>query len=418
MNYLKNLYHFAIAWLSAIVFRMPSRKLFVLGVTGTKGKSTVLELINAILEEAGKKTALVSSVRIKIDRESEKNSSSMSMPGRGYLQRFLRRAVKAGCDYALVEVTSQGILQYRHRFIDFDAAMITNLHPEHIEAHGSFERYREAKARFFADMGQSKKTGKTFFINEMVPGKELFEKAANGYGKVLSFSREDFIHHDLGRRYNLESKNAKTLISSWLQNDFNLENVAAAVAFAVSQGISWDVIFKTLEEFKGVPGRMEYVARSPFAVVVDYAHTPDSLEAVYKTLSENGKHRLVCVLGAAGGGRDRWKRPEMGRIAARYCSEVVLTNEDPYDEEPLAILEDVEKGIWQERNNTNLKVNYEKVPDRHEAIQKAIMLAEKNDVVIATGKGSEPWIHGAGGKKIAWSERAAFEEALVARRRR
>src|SRR3989344_8648513 len=126
MVYLKNIFHFLIAWASSIVYRFPSRKLFVLGVTGTKGKSTVLELISAILETAGKKTALVSSVRVKYGDESEKNSTFVTMPGRGYLQKFLRRAVSSGCDFALIEVTSQGVLQSRHRFIDFDSAMITN----------------------------------------------------------------------------------------------------------------------------------------------------------------------------------------------------------------------------------------------------------------------------------------------------
>ena len=416
MVYLKNIFHFLIAWASSIVYRFPSRKLFVLGVTGTKGKSTVLELISTILEAAGKKTALISSVRVKYGDESEKNSTSMTMPGRGYLQKFLRRVVGAGCDYALIEVTSQGVLQSRHRFIDFDAALVTNLHAEHIEAHGSFENYRAAKVKFFKDMGSSWKARKYFFINDSISGKELFEKAANGYGKVAFFSREDFIHEDLSKRYSLDSDKAKKLISGWLQNDFNLENVAAAVAFAKSQAISWDTIFKALENFRGVPGRMEYVIREPFAVVIDYAHTPDSLSAVYKTLSEAGKKRLVCVLGAAGGGRDKWKRPEMGKIAADYCAEIILTNEDPYDEPPLSILEEIEKGIWKERNNTNLKVNYEKILDRSAAIRKAIALAEKNDVVILTGKGSEPFLHLERGKQIPWSERKVVEQALTSKK--
>ncbi|MDO8584716.1 MAG: UDP-N-acetylmuramyl-tripeptide synthetase [bacterium] len=413
---LKRAFHFAIAWFSAIFYRFPSRKLYVLGVTGTKGKSTVLELINAILVAAGKKTALMSSVRIKVGDESEKNTTSMTMPGLGFAQRFLRRAANAGCDYALIEVTSQGILQYRHRFVDFDAALVTNLHPEHIEAHGSFERYRAAKVQFFYDVAhRSVKPNKSFFINERLDGKEYFEKAANGSGKVLFFHREDFIYNELSARYRLDSRDAKKMISSWLQNDFNLENVAAAVAFARALDIPTEVIFKTLETFQGVQGRMEYVARQPFVVVVDYAHTPDSLEAVYRALSGDGAQKLICVLGAAGGGRDAWKRSAMGAIAARYCKMIYLTNEDPYDEPPLAIVEQIERGIWEERGRTPAaETDYELVLDRREAIRRALHIAKKGDVVIMTGKGSEPWMHLARGKKIPWSERGVVEEILRA----
>lgn len=413
LNLFKRIFHFAVAWFSAIVYRFPSRKLYVLGVTGTKGKSTVLELISAILEAAGKKTAILSSVRIKVAGDSEKNTTSMTMPGRGFLQRFLRRAARAGCDYALIEVTSQGVLQYRHRFVDFDAALITNLHPEHIEAHGSFERYRAAKAQFFYDVAhRSVKKNKLFFVNDRLDGKEYFERAANGSGKVVPFHRDDFIYNDLSSRYRLDSRAAKKMISSWLQNDFNLENVAAAVAFARSQNISPDIIFKTLETFQGVQGRMEYVARQPFSVVIDYAHTPDSLQAVYKALSNDGSQKLICVLGAAGGGRDAWKRPAMGAIAARYCKMIYLTNEDPYDEPPLEIIEGLERGIWEERGRVGAETDYELVLDRKEAIRRALAGAKRGDVVVLTGKGSEPWLHLARGKKIPWNERGVVEEVL------
>ncbi|MBI2075306.1 MAG: UDP-N-acetylmuramyl-tripeptide synthetase [Candidatus Harrisonbacteria bacterium] len=411
---LKRAFHFAIAWISAVFYRFPSRKIYVLGVTGTKGKSTVLELINAILESAGKKTALLSSVRVKVGEDSEKNWTSMTMPGRGFIQRFLRRAVNNSCDYALIEVTSQGVPQYRHRFVDFDAALVTNLHPEHIEAHGSFERYRAAKVRFFYDVAhRSTKPEKLFFINEKLDGREYFERAANGSGKVLFFHRDDFIYNDLSSRYRLDSRDAKKMISGWLQSDFNLENVAAAVAFARAQGISPDIIFNTLEHFQGVQGRMEYVIRQPFAVVVDYAHTPDSLEAVYKTLSNDGAHKLIAVLGAAGGGRDQWKRPKMGAIAARYCKYIYLANEDPYDEPPLEIIEQIERGIWEERGRSNPETDYELVLDRKEAIRRALLHAKRGDVVILTGKGSEPWLHVARGKKISWNERGVVEELLA-----
>src|SRR3989338_7311756 len=190
MRLLKSLYHYCLAWLANLVYGAPSRKIFVFGVTGTKGKSTTIELINALLESAGKKTALVSSIRFKVGQEVGKNTTGMTMPGRFFLQRFLRRAVNAGCEYALVEVTSQGILQHRHKFIDWDAALLTNLKPEHIDAHGSFENYRQSKMRLFEDLARySKKSPKYFFINEGDPSHQYFATLAGGNVQVSYFSR-------------------------------------------------------------------------------------------------------------------------------------------------------------------------------------------------------------------------------------
>src|SRR3989344_5927681 len=144
-------YHYLLAFLAAYMYKFPSRRLFVIGVTGTKGKSTVTELINAILEASGKKTAILSSVRFKNDLLSLNNLTGMTMPGRFFLQKFLWEAANNGCDYAILEITSQGVVQYRHHFIDFDSAILTNLEPEHIEAHGSYENYRGSKVKFFRD---------------------------------------------------------------------------------------------------------------------------------------------------------------------------------------------------------------------------------------------------------------------------
>lgn len=406
MAFLKNIYHLFLAWLGNVIYRMPSRKIFVLGVTGTKGKSTTIELINAILETAGKKTALVSSIRIKIGDKTEKNTTGTSMPGRFFVQNFLRKAVNAGCDYALVEVTSQGILQHRHQFIDWDAALYTNVRPEHIEAHGSFENYRQSKVSFFEYAAHhSKKTKKFFFVNDTDPARQYFTQAANGSGEVIHFSREIFSEKELNK--------GKDSIGEWLLSNFNLENAAAASAFAQSQGIQWPLIQRVFRQFDGVPGRLEYVQQNPFAVVIDYAHTPDSLEEIYRELSQKSTRKkssnLICVLGAAGGGRDRWKRPEMGRIAADYCREIILTNEDPYDEDPARIIGDVKSGISNARFPTS---KLKEVLDRRDGIRIALALAKKGDTIVLTGKGSEDWIHVAGGAKIPWNERKIVEELL------
>lgn len=397
MQKLLSLYHYLIGWLGGVVYGRPSRDLFVVGVTGTKGKSTVIELINAILEAAGKKTAVSSSVRFKIAEKSRQNVTGMSMPGRFFLQKFLREAVRAGCNYAVIEVTSQGILQHRHRFIDFDAALITNLEPEHIEAHGSFANYRDSKVRFFSDTaGHSAKKRKIFFINANTRDGEYFVKAAADSGQIVIYDKKEV---------------AKVKIKTKLIGEFNLENIAAAIAFARSQNIDWDVIKNAVEVFDGVPGRLEFVQKIPFSVIIDYAHTPDSLEKVYKAvrsaMPKKGSGKMICVLGAAGGGRDVWKRPVMGEIAAKYCDEIILTNEDPFDEDPQEIIDEIAAGILNSE-----KRKFKKNIDRREAIRNAIRSAKKGDTVVITGKGSEQYIRVANGKKIPWSDKEVTMKIL------
>jgi len=413
ITFLKSTYHYCLACLGNILYGFPSKKIFVLGVTGTKGKSTTLELINAILEAAGKKTALVSSIRFKVGDDSKQNTTGMTMPGRFFIQRFLRKAVNSGCQYFLMEVTSQGILQHRHRFIDFDAAIFTNLHPEHIESHGSFEKYRDAKISFFRYVaGKSKKFGKLFFINKNDAAGARFADRVIGSGKVVYFAIDDFVRRP---------GDGRARLSEWLKNDFNMANAAAAAAFAESQNIGWPIIEKTFSSFSGVPGRMEYISREPFAVVIDYAHTPDSLEKVYQALRGAAPGNLICVFGAAGGGRDKWKRPVMGKIAAEYCDQIILTNEDPYDEQPEAIINQIADGCSQVQNppepkqglvRGTAKSKIQKIINRREAINNAIDSARKGDAVIITGKGSEPWMHVARGEKIPWNEKETVLEIL------
>lgn len=397
MNSLRSFYHYILAWLGDVRYQNPSRKIFVIGVTGTKGKSTVTELINAILEAAGKKTAVSSSVRFKVGGKSVSNTTGMSMPGRFFIQRFLSDAVNEGCDYAVIEVTSQGILQHRHRFIDFNAALVTNLEPEHIEAHGSFENYRDSKVSFFSDVAASSgKPQKTFLINSDARDYEFFSGAVADSGKIVLFNKKEV---------------AKVKIKTKLIGEFNLENIAAAMAFARSQNIDWETIKNAIEAFDGVPGRLEFVQKIPFSVIIDYAHTPDSLEKVYQTLIEQRAkikgQRLICVLGAAGGGRDTWKRPVMGEIAGKYCDQIILTNEDPFDEDPQNILEEIEAGIL-----GDVKKKVRKILDRRDAIRVAVKLAKKGDTVIITGKGSESSIRVADDKKIPWNEKEVVTKIL------
>ncbi|HDY73201.1 MAG TPA: UDP-N-acetylmuramyl-tripeptide synthetase [Candidatus Jorgensenbacteria bacterium] len=407
MNMLRSFYHTVLAWTGSIRYRRPSRRLFVVGVTGTKGKSTVIELMNVIFEAAGERTALLSTVRQKIGTETEPNEWSNTMPGRWRLQRFLHRAATERCTYAFVEVTSQGTTQHRHRFIDWDVAVFLNLHPEHIEAHGSFEKYREAKLNFFRSLKHSKKSRQYFLINRDDQDSMLFYEVAKRVrsGEVIWFSKNDVFKMVEGLR--------ATYHQEWLRADFNVENVAAAVALARLRGVNRGTIQRALAEFPGVPGRMEFVQKKPFSVVVDYAHTPESLTAVYRNLRTNydftDSSHLICVLGAAGGGRDTWKRPEHGKIAASYGDVVILTSEDPYDEDPRAIIEDMKRGIAESPEKPQ-KV-YE-IIDRTEAIKKALSIAREKDIVIITGIGSQKWFYGPNGKKQPWDEVQTVKELL------
>ncbi len=410
-------YHFLWSWLGARRHKHPSSQLFVIGITGTKGKTTTLELLNAILEAAGKKTALIGSYRVKIGEKGDKNHLGNSMPGRGYIQKFMRRAVETGCRYALIEVTSQGVTAHRHRFINWNIGSITNLAPEHIESHGSFENYRDAKISFLRYV---LKKGGTIFLNRDDENFRFFKDALPGE-RTLTYGKDD----EWVKQYLPKLNPMRTLHGEpekkFLMSGFNRENMALAVAVAREIGIPGKIIMEALESFEGVPGRMEFVRSRGITAVVDYAHTPESLEAAYRAVrpdpSPHYPHpRLICVLGSVGAtgdkrtGRDVWKRPEMGKIAAHYCDKIFLANEDPYNEDPMHILSEIEAGIltlphpWPE---------VVKIPDRREAIRQAVLEMREGDVVIGTGKGSEDWIHISSGGKIPWNERQEFEEAFA-----
>lgn len=388
--FLLDWYHFVLPMFGAFLYGFPSKKIKVIGVVGTDGKTTTTSLIVGILEQAGYKTAAVSSIRFKIGDKEWKNTLKMTMPGRFKLQRFLRDAVRAGCQYAVLETTDEGIKQHRHCFIDFKTAVLTNITPEHIEAHGSFEKMR-------------------------AENEKLFQIAKEAHIVNLDDENKDyFLQYPAKKKYtygldkgDINTKN--TQFNLHLIGDFNKYNALAALCVGLSQGVNLETCKRALEKAEGIPGRMEVVIKEPFMVIVDYAHTVNALEKVYQTIRNTKDKRqdtkLICVLGSCGGGRDKWKRPEIGKIASQYCDEIILTNEDPYDENPLHILNDIEKGFSQ-------IPKHEKILDRREAIKKALSLAKPNDIVIITGKGSEPWLCVAKGKKIPWDDRQVVREEL------
>lgn len=413
MKFLRSLYHFALAWLGNAAYFSPSKKIFVVGVTGTKGKSSTLAILDAVLTSAGKKVALLSSAQRKILDRVEKNSSGNTMPGRLAIQGFLRAAVRAGAEYALIEVTSQGVVQFRDRFIHWDAAFFTNIHPEHIESHGSFENYRAAKVRFFQDALRSGKERKLFFINHDDENEKYFSDAVSNRegAEVFPFSAGEFIEKARAWGWDLGTMDGRRTVSDWLLADFNIANAAAAAKFAEVVGLPEKSVQGAIADFKGLAGRFEIVQKEPFLAIVDYAHTPDSLRAVYSSVKnsflKSSSGKLICVLGSAGGGRDKWKRSVMGGVAAEFCGEIILTNEDPYNENPEDIMSEIGEGIKDYRGKLLLIV------DRRAAIRQAIEDAKPGDGIIATGKGSETSIHVAHGKTIPWNEREVMRGLLA-----
>lgn len=421
------IYHFCLAYFGALVYGFSSKKMFVVGVTGTKGKSTTSYLIAQLLNSVGIKTGMATTVLFKIGEREWINSSKQTMLGRFQLQRLLAKMVKEGCKYAVVETSSEGILQYRHTFIDYNAAIFTNLSPEHIERHGSFENYRDAKVKLFEKVARKENSVGVYNLDDENVGYFLAPKISNQH---VFTSNLKVPGGNIGNLYKITKIKSNTNGTSFsisagadggeeikmpLIGKFNIYNAVAAICFALSQGVEMSEIKKIMAQIKPPPGRLELVKAKNFNVVVDYAHEPASLEAVYKAVIESKiklpKGKMICLFGSQGGGRDKWKRQAMGRIAAEYCDKIILTNEDPYDESPIEIINQVSEGIVITGKNSSKLIVY-KIIDREEAIKKAISLAGRGDAVVLTGKGGEVWMCIENGKKIPWDERKIVEGFL------
>ncbi len=399
-------YHYALAIVGAALYHFPSKEITVIGVTGTKGKSSVVEILNAILEADGKRTAVSGTIRFKIGEKSERNLYKMTMPGRFFVHRFLRDAVNAGCEVAVMEMTSEGVRQFRHKFIHLDALVFTNLSPEHIESHGSYEKYIAAKLELAKALQESKKHPRFMIANRDDDHGQQFLDAKVEY--ALPYGLSDL------ELYNLNKDDISLVIEGStirvpLIGLFNVYNCLAAITAARAFGVPLKTIHSALSNLAPIKGRVE-LFRSPkgadkkITAVVDYAHTPDSLEKLYKAFEKETK---IAVLGNTGGGRDKWKRPEMGRLAGHYCSRVILTNEDPYDEDPAKIVEEMARGIEDESKCTIIM-------DRRKAIRTALEEAPSGSVILISGKGTDPYIMGPHNIKTPWSDAKVVQQEMSA----
>lgn len=403
-------YHYALAYLGDFIYRHPSKDITVIGVTGTKGKSTVTELITAILEADGNTVASLSTIQFKIGDTIERNLFKMTMPGRFFVHHFLRRAVDAGCTYAVIEMTSEGAVQFRQKFVQMNALVFTNLTPEHIESHGSFENYKKAKLLLAKQLEESAKQPRYIVANvDDEHGKDFLDIKVED---KLPYSLEDLKLYTLqkdGISLIFQHGDEEATIRVPLVGRFNVYNTLAAITLTRALGVKLRTIESALRHLPPVKGRVEQFttpksAKKHVTAVVDYAHTSDSLEKLYQAFQNQ---RLIGVLGNTGGGRDTWKRPEMATIAEKYCEQIILTNEDPYDEDPRQIVEEMAKGV---EDQSKVEI----IMDRRLAIRTALERAEDGMYVIISGKGTDPYIMGPHNTRQPWSDAEVVKKEIAA----
>ncbi len=412
-------YHLALAHLANFVYGNPSEKLIIIGVTGTNGKSTTVSLIAKILEEAGHKVAVTSTVNFKIGDREWLNDKKMTMPGRFFLQKLLSDSVKSGCKFAVIESSSEGILQHRHVGIHYDAMVFTNLTPEHIEAHGGFENYKTAKLEYFRNLKNS--PHKTIGNNHI--DKVIVANTDDPHGcDFLNFPADMKIN--FGKNGTPKIKGSDLVASTEGINfkinniDFNLHlkglfdfyNALAAVATSSAFGIDLQTSKLALEKISNIPGRMELIEEGQdFKVLVDYAYEPEEMRQVYKTISEWPTRKVIQVLGPCGGGRDTARIPLLGEMAGEFASTVFITTDDPYNDDPKKIGEEMLKGSI--RAGLNLDTNLFLELDRRTAIAKALALAQAGDLILITGKGSDQTMAVKNGY-VKWDDRQVVREEL------
>ncbi|MFH1973411.1 MAG: UDP-N-acetylmuramoyl-L-alanyl-D-glutamate--2,6-diaminopimelate ligase [Patescibacteria group bacterium] len=412
-----------LSWIAASWYGHPSNELVVVGVTGTNGKTTTAYLTARALEASGFPTGCTTTALFKIADREWLNETKMTMLGRFLLQKRLREMVRAGCAYAVIEVSSQGILQYRHRQVNVDIAVFTNLTPEHIEAHGGFEAYKQAKIELFRHVAASPRkvfNGRTIpkvaVLNAQDPHAEAF--AVSGFDRVMRYRTDAGPGDVVAKDIRLEPTSIAFTVDSVamrlaVPGKVNVENAMAAIAVCRAFDIPLASVSERLALVRGIPGRFERIDEGqPWTVIVDYAPEPASLGKLYETVEAMPKRRLIHLLGSCGGGRDVARRPILGKMAGDHADLVIVTDEDPYDDDPNEIMEQVAAGAREagKQDGTSLLI----IPERAEAIREAMRQAQEGDMILLTGKGCEQAIMGPNGMCTPWDERDVARAAIQA----
>jgi UDP-N-acetylmuramoyl-L-alanyl-D-glutamate--2,6-diaminopimelate ligase len=443
-------YHYIVAWFSAVRYSHPSDRLIIIGVTGTTGKTTTAYLIYKMLESAGYKCGLSSTALFSDGKKEWLNDKKMTMVGRMFTQKLLKNIFSNGCCFAVVETTSEGIRQFRHSFINYDLLVFTGLYPEHIESHGNFENYKNAKGELFAHLKNCKikyadskkciidcKTGIKKIELDRVRKTIIANLDDEHAGFFLSFNADEkigFHNKKMDAPDNASLADSSVRIIEYgainadergvsfrlgdecfflnLLGEFNATNAAAAASTGIALNIPLEKIKLGLENVSGIPGRLEKIDEGqPFTVIIDYAFEPNAVLKLYETVALIPHNRIIHVLGSAGGGRDIARRPRLGEIAGKKADIAIITNEDPYDDDPLIIIEQVSHGAEKAGMRTDEKLF--KILDRKQAIARAFLLARAGDIVLITGKGNEQAICVKNGEKIPWDDRKIARELLA-----
>ena len=397
----KNVYHLGQAVTAHVANGFPARGVSFIGVTGTDGKTTTSSMIYHILRKSGKKTALVSTVAAIIDGESYDTGSHVTNPDLSALLKYIKLAVKARSEYIVLEVTSHGLDQYRVFGIQFKIGVITNITHEHLDYHKTYDNYVSAKFRLLQH-------SQIAIINRDDQSYEILEQKIrteqlNKWLRVMTY----------GMKNNADINPEKFPFETHLLGDFNKYNSLAAISVCQQLGIDSDKIRDALTDFSAPVGREEIVYNKDFAVMIDFAHTPNAIEQILSAVKNdiNDKGRIIHVFGAAGL-RDNSKRPLMGQSSCKYADIIILTSEDPRTEKVEEINNQIKKGFAKDKINGN---NLFEITNRQQAIDKAIAIARGGDMVVVTGKGHENSMNFGHGE-VYWDDHQAVKYALEKRK--
>jgi len=406
---LLNPFHWLESLAARIIYGFPARSMNFIGVTGTNGKSTTVNLIASVLEASGRKTAIYSTAVIKIDDKAVDNTldGGLTTSNPFVLHKTLRQMKKAGAQWVVLEVSSHALVQHRVSGIKFEGVLLTNLTRDHLDYHHTMEEYARAKGRLFANKPTYMAINhddEWFEFFDHYPAQHKITYGTDGFaeakivGAKLSFK---------GTSLRIKLDNKQLDIDLQLPGQFNAYNATAAAALAYVMGIELEHIKKGLEAFKNMPGRMELIREGQrFKVIVDHAHTPDALKQLFENVRMLLKGRLITVIGCDGD-RDPGKREPIGKLAAEYSEMVVVTDQEPNTEDPASIRMAVLKGAREITEGVVIK----EIADRRKAIHEAFKFAKKGDVVLIPGLGNQHY-RGMADGKVEWDDREVSRAEL------
>lgn len=421
LKFLRPKYHGFMALFASFYYGRPSEKMIIIGITGTAGKSTTTAMLSHILNFAGKRTGYITTVDFFDCQEHHVNKHGLSMPNEWLLQKQLDLMLANKCHIAIVECTSEGLAQNRHLGINFDVGLFTNLSHAHLETHGSYGNYQTAKGQLFEVLSSGRK--KNFFPEKMIGVN--FDDALSGF----------FISFPVDVKFGVTFKGLKGMpaqkifqakilksepvtqfevegvsFSLDLLGGFNAQNASLALSCANMLGVDLSVCSEALKSFKTVRGRMETVANKfGYKIIVDYGCEPASFRAALETATTLPRNNLIHVFGSTGGHRDAAKRFEFGKISAQFSNRIIITNDDVYESSAEEIAKNIEQGV---KSFKLRQPEYEIILDRRAAIHKALAIAQKDDIVLITGKGSEQFLVLPGNKRVEWDEVSVVKAEL------